>query len=333
MKPLSILVVDDDRIILDSLSEFLRLEGYTVGGTRDFKGALQALERDPYHLVVTDVNMPDADGFELLRVIKQRYPDIVVIIITGYGTIESAVEAIKMGAYDYLTKPIIDDEIRLVVERALQQQSLIRENQDLRNQLEDGCRKLQVPCIAVLDPVVAELGAHLDAKILAQPGRQHVMDAEYFSRIEAMHFVLSHDDGQSTRDLEQADVVLLGVSRTSKTPTSIYLANRGIKTANIPIVPGSELPEELFAASSPLIIGLTKDPKRLVEIRQQRLRILEQDEETDYVDLDKVSKEINDARRLFTKHDWPVINVSRKSIEETAATIIQLYNRRREQDS
>ena len=159
------------------------------------------------------------------------------------------------------------------------------------------------------------------------------MDAEYFSRIEAMHFVLSHDDGQSTRDLDQADVVLLGVSRTSKTPTSIYLANRGIKTANIPIVPSSELPEELFTANSPLIIGLTKDPKRLVEIRRQRLRMLDQDEETDYVNLDKVSKEINDARRLFTKHDWQVINVSRKSIEETAATIIQLYNRCREQES
>ena len=206
-------------------------------------------------------------------------------------------------------------------------------NEDLRNRLEDGCRKLQVPCIAVLDTVVAELGVHLDAEIHAQPGRQHIMDAEYFRRIEAMHFVLSHDDGQSTRDLNQADVVLLGVSRTSKTPTSIYLANRGIKTANIPIVPGSELPEELFTANIPLIIGLTKDPKRLVEIRRQRLRILDQDEETDYVDLDKVSKEINDARRLFTKHDWPVINVSRKSIEETAATVIQLYNRRREQES
>jgi len=206
-------------------------------------------------------------------------------------------------------------------------------NEDLRNRLEDGCRKLLVPCIAVLDPVVAELGVHLDAEIHALPGRQHIMDAEYFSRIEAMHFVLSHDDGQSAWDLDQADVVLLGVSRTSKTPTSIYLANRGIKTANIPIVPGSKLPEELFTANSPLIIGLTKDPKRLVEIRRQRLRILDQDEETDYVDLDKVSKEINDARRLFTKHDWPVINVSRKSIEETAATIIQLYNRRREQES
>ena len=131
-----ILIVDDDRIILDSLSEFLRIEGYQASGACNFTGALQVLERDPYQLVITDVNMPDADGFELLRTIKHRYPDIVVIMITGYGTIESAVEAIKLGAYDYLTKPIIDDEIRLVVERALQQQSLIRENQSLRKQLE-----------------------------------------------------------------------------------------------------------------------------------------------------------------------------------------------------
>lgn len=206
-------------------------------------------------------------------------------------------------------------------------------NEDIRNILEEGCRRLQVPCIAILDPIIAELGAHLGAEIHAQPGRQHVMDAEYFARIEAMQFVLSHDDGQSTWDLDVADVVLLGVSRTSKTPTSIYLANRGIKTANIPIVPGVALPEELFTANGPLIVGLTKDPKRLVEIRRQRLRLLDQDEETDYVDLEKVSNEINEARRLFTKHNWPVINVSRKSIEETAATIIQLYNRRKEQNT
>ncbi len=204
-------------------------------------------------------------------------------------------------------------------------------NVKIRNILEDGCQKLQVPCIAVLDPVTAALGIHLDAEVHAQPGRQHVMDAEYFGRIEAMHFVLSHDDGQSTWDLNEADVVLLGVSRTSKTPTSIYLANRGIKTANIPIVPGCPIPEELFKTIGPLIVGLTKEPKRLVEIRRQRLRMLDQDEETDYVNFEKVSKEINEARRLFAKNDWPVINVSRKSIEETAATILQLYNRRKEE--
>jgi hypothetical protein len=205
-------------------------------------------------------------------------------------------------------------------------------NEEIRAMLEDGCRKIQVPCIAVLDPIIAKLGAHLDAEVHPMPGRQHLMDAEYFSRIEAMHFVLSHDDGQMTRDLDQADVVLLGVSRTSKTPTSIYLANRGIKTANIPIVPGCALPEEMFTASNPLVVGLTKEPKRLVEIRRQRLKLLDQDEGSDYVDLEKVSKEINEARRLFTKNNWPVINVSRKSIEETAATIIQLYNRRREEE-
>ncbi len=203
-------------------------------------------------------------------------------------------------------------------------------NEEIRNMIEDGCRKLQVPCIAVLDPIIAKLGAHLDAEVHPMPGRQHVMNAEYFSRIEAMHFVLSHDDGQLTRDLDEADVVLMGVSRTSKTPTSIYLANRGLKTANIPIVPGCALPDEVFSATNPLIVGLTKEPKRLIEIRRQRLRMLDQDEGTDYVDLEKVSMEINEARRLFTKNDWPVINVSRKSIEETAATIIQMYNRRKE---
>ena len=123
-----ILVVDDDKIIVESLAEFLDLEGYEAAGAQTFSEAVTALDRKQVHLVITDVNMPDTDGFELLRLIRQRYPEIVVIMITGYGTIESAVEAIKMGAYDYLTKPIIDEEIRLVVERALQQQSLIREN-------------------------------------------------------------------------------------------------------------------------------------------------------------------------------------------------------------
>ena len=200
---------------------------------------------------------------------------------------------------------------------------------DLRKYLEDGCRRLMVPHIHVLDPVLNAMGAYFNAKVRARPGRQHVMDAEYFDRIEAMHFALSHDDGQSTWDLDDADVVLVGVSRTSKTPTSVYLANRGIKTANVPFVPGVPLPDDLFALTHPLVVGLTKDPRRLVEIRRQRLRLLDQDENTDYVDLDMVSKEITEARRVFSKYDWPVINVTRKSIEETAANVIQLLSRRR----
>ena len=134
--PARILIVDDDKIIVESLVEFLHLEGYEADGVFSFAEAIAALERRTYHLAITDINMPDADGFELLRVIKHRHPNIVVVMVTGYGTIESAVEAIKMGAYDYLTKPIIDDEIRLVIQRALKQQSLIRENQSLREALD-----------------------------------------------------------------------------------------------------------------------------------------------------------------------------------------------------
>ncbi len=201
---------------------------------------------------------------------------------------------------------------------------------DMCRQLETGCARLQVPCIPVLDPVIAALGKFLGAEVRARPGHQHIMDAEYFSRIEAMQFALSHDDGQSTWDLNEADVILLGVSRTSKTPTCIYLANRGIKAANVPIVPGCPIPEQIFEVDQPLIIGLNKDPKRLVEIRRQRLRLLDQDENTDYVNLEAVSREINDARRLYAKNNWPTINVSRKSIEETAAQILHLYQRREE---
>ena len=203
-------------------------------------------------------------------------------------------------------------------------------NSENRKILEEGCRRFQLPCIPVLDPVVAGLGTYIGAEIHARPGGQHVLDDDYYNRIEAMQFALSHDDGQSTRDINDADVILLGVSRTTKTPTSFYLANRGIKTANIPIVPGCPIPEEIFSAKQPLIVGLSQDPKRLVEIRHQRLRMMEQDDKTDYVDLEKVTNEINDARRLFSKYGWPMLNISRKSIEETAATVIKLYNERLE---
>jgi len=201
----------------------------------------------------------------------------------------------------------------------------------LRARLEDGCRELKVPCIPILDPVINALGSYLKAEIHAEPGRQHAMDAEYFSRIDALHFVLNHDDGQSTYDLNSADIIIAGVSRTSKTPTCIYLANRGLKAANVPIVPGCLPPQELIDADRPLIVGLTNDPRQLVQIRRNRLRSLGQDEETDYVDLETVKTEVKQAKQLYEANGWPAIDVTRKSIEEVAANIFQLYNRRLEE--
>lgn len=198
---------------------------------------------------------------------------------------------------------------------------------DLVDQLVEGCRRLQVPAISVLDPVIAAFGSFLGAKPSHRIGGQHALDAEYFARIEAMDWALSHDDGQQTWDIEKSDVILVGVSRTSKTPTCLYLANRGIKAANVPFVPGVELPEVLDRIQGPLIIGLTNDSKRLVEIRRARLSSLQADKETAYVDPEQVKEELVSARRYFSKRKWAVIDVTRRSIEETATAIVALYTR------
>jgi len=201
--------------------------------------------------------------------------------------------------------------------------TLVEEN--LRVKLERGCGDLGVTSVSVLDPVVAKMALFLGLERTGRPGGQHAMDADYFSRIEAMNFVLSHDDGQSTRNLRQADIILVGVSRTSKTPTCIYLANRGIKAANVPIVPGCPLPPELHEANGPMIVGLTEDPARLVHIRRNRLQLLREEQDTDYTDLESVREEVKAARRLFAENGWPVIDVTRRSIEETATAVLQLF--------
>jgi len=202
-------------------------------------------------------------------------------------------------------------------------------NDELRSQLRDGCRKLQVPCIAVLEPVIGAFANFLGLHPTGRPGGQHELDAEYFARIDAMTFALAHDDGQSARNYDEADVILVGVSRTSKTPTCIYLANRGIKAANVPIVPGCPVPPELMQARHPLVVGLTKDPTQLIQIRRNRLRLLAQDEQTDYIDPESVREEVAQARRLCAEHNWPVLDVTRRSIEETAAAIIQMLGEHR----
>jgi len=208
---------------------------------------------------------------------------------------------------------------------------------DLRQALQDGCRVLETPCVPILDGVVAALSTLLGAETRPQVGRQHAMDAGYFSRIEAMNFMFHHDDGQCAWELDQADVVLIGVSRTSKTPTSIYLANRGIKVANVPVVPDCPLPAELERLTRPLAVGLTISPEPLVQIRMNRLNQLRLEDQPqaaapvggDYAQLENVRAELVYARRLFARYGWPVIDVSRRSVEETAAAILQLLQARK----
>ncbi|HEY8564841.1 MAG TPA: pyruvate, water dikinase regulatory protein [Beijerinckiaceae bacterium] len=195
----------------------------------------------------------------------------------------------------------------------------------LASRLEEACRDCGSPHLSVLAPVHSLFQGYLGAHSTARPGAQHMLNAEYFRRIDAMNFTLLHDDGQLPDDIEEAEVVLVGVSRSSKTPTAIYLANRGLKTANVPLVPGVPVPEKLERARRPLIVGLLATPERIVQIRQNRLLSLKADDDTDYVDRDRVAEEIAQSRRLFARRGWPVIDVTRRSIEETAAAIVDLY--------
>jgi regulator of PEP synthase PpsR (kinase-PPPase family) len=201
-------------------------------------------------------------------------------------------------------------------------------NSDVRRTLEQRCRVAGLPHVAALDPVFEALERLLGQEQKARPGGQHAMDAAYFARVDAIQFTIAHDDGIAPEDWEEADIVLAGVSRSSKTPTSIYLANRGYKVANIPLVIESPPPRELFALTRPLVVGLTTSPDRLIQIRRNRLLSLNQTEETAYVDQEAVAREVAFARRIFADQGWPVIDVTRRSIEETAAAIINLMSDR-----
>jgi len=209
---------------------------------------------------------------------------------------------------------------------------------ELRHRLEEHCRRLAIPCVAVLDPVIHALTALVGAAGRPRVGRQHALDHSYFRRIEALNFALRHDDGQHVEELEQAEVVLVGVSRTSKTPTCMYLAQRGVKAANVPLVPGAPHLAVLERLKEPLVVGLTIRPEVLVEIRRTRQRMLGLDPESegrygrDYVDLDAVRREVVFARRLYARMGWPEIDVTRRSVEETAAAVYQMLQLRRRPD-
>lgn len=201
----------------------------------------------------------------------------------------------------------------------------------LSQKLFDVCNEEGIPVLSVLDPVVNLFKSYLGTETMARPGAQHMLNADYFKRIDAMNYTLAHDDGQTGGDLEGADVILLGVSRTSKTPTAIYLANRGIKAANVPLVPGVPLPPALNDIKRALVVGLVASPERIVQIRQNRLLSLNADDSSSYVDREAVAMEIAESRKLCARNGWPVIDVTRRSIEETAAAIMELLRDHRMQ--
>ena len=202
-------------------------------------------------------------------------------------------------------------------------------NSELSHRLEASCAEFNVPCVSVLAPVIDVFRNYLGTEWTPTIGGQHVLNSDYFQRIDALNYSMAHDDGQMIADLEDADVILVGISRTSKTPTSIYLANRGIKAANVPLITGIPLPQEVYSARKPLVVGLVATPERIVQIRQNRLLAFKSEGKSSYIDRAAVAEEIAATRRLCAKQGWPMIDVTRRSIEETAAAILALLKEHR----
>jgi [pyruvate, water dikinase]-phosphate phosphotransferase / [pyruvate, water dikinase] kinase len=201
-------------------------------------------------------------------------------------------------------------------------------NRELADELERSCKRLNIPCVAALKPILQVFESYLGTPATPTVGGQHVLDADYFRRIEALNFTMLHDDGHLPHNLNDADIILVGISRTSKTPTSIYLANRGFKTANVPLVPGMSVPPQLEAPSRAFVVGLVASPDRIAQVRQHRVIEQAQNHLEDYVDREAIAAEIAQTRQLCARHGWPIIDVTRRSIEETAAAIIRLYTDR-----
>lgn len=202
---------------------------------------------------------------------------------------------------------------------------------DLVERLEAKCQEINIPSLSIIGPVMQLFQAYLGTETSRRVGAQHTLNAEYFKRIDALNYTMMHDDGQHVEGLEEADVVLVGVSRTSKTPTSIYLANRGVRTANVPLVPGIPIPHQLETLKNPLVVSLHATPERLIQVRQNRLLGIGKTDDDTYIDRQAVTEEVAFARKLSAKFDWALLDVTRRSIEETAAAIMKLFADRQRQ--
>ena len=224
------------------------------------------------------------------------------------------------------------EQIRNILEQTLTNPGLVVFSilsDENRRELERGCKDQKIPFISPLDTLLNSIKDNLSITQTKIAGSQHKLDENYLRRVDAFDYAMQHDDGQKVTTMQDADIILVGVSRTSKTPTSIYLANKGFKVGNIPLIVNTSLPGEVLIFKKPLIIGLIKDPRTLMHIRQTRLKVIGENHTTQYADIDSIKLEIIQARKIFTKYAWPTIDVSRRSVEETSASIIQIYNQER----
>ncbi len=208
-------------------------------------------------------------------------------------------------------------------------------NQELLDLLLLECKKEKIMCIPALDSIITSFSKYIGQNIINKPGRQYVLDKDYFNRIEAINFTINHDDGRRVNELENAEIILVGPSRTSKSPTCVYLSHRGYKAANIPFIDGVEMPDIINKLKKTLIIGLTINSESLINIRKSRIRLLNQEikDNNEYINYENVDKEIKEAKKLYLKNNWPIIDVSKKSIEETAAAIIQKLDEKKHRDN
>jgi regulator of PEP synthase PpsR (kinase-PPPase family) len=254
-------------------------------------------------------------------------------------TIDAAVVAV-MAQFPEVKKkkeyfwPLVrsKDQIQKILEETLINPGLVVYsilNDENRKELEKGCENQKIPFISPLDTLLSTIKSNLSITQTKIAGSQHRLDENYLKRVDAFDYAMQHDDGQKILTMKEADIILVGVSRTSKTPTSIYLANKGFKVGNIPLIVDTPLPDEIFTFHKPLVIGLIKDPRTLMYIRQTRLKLIGEEHATQYADINSIKLEISQARKIFTKYAWPTIDVSRRSVEETSASIIQIYNHER----
>ena len=223
-----------------------------------------------------------------------------------------------------------ENQIEQILEKAKKRENPIIlytiVNSKLAKYLADQAHSKQIPCFGVLGDLILSFSKILNQRASHEPSGQHVLNEEYYQRIEAIQFTMNHDDGNQTDDLEKSDIILLGVSRTSKTPTSIYLANKGYKTSNIPLVNEKSIPSRITRKNfKPCIVGLTTEAERLFDIRKNRLNSLKENESTEYTNFEKIKEEVENSKKIFRKNQWPTIDVTRKSVEETAASIIKIY--------